>query len=151
MQSKMEQDQPNNPTNNPNNTNRPTRPHFPKRYFKLTELTSRNALADIQAHTNNFDTQYGISTEFSNSLAQSLDNDNTTFRGYIHAPTHTNTTKQVIGKDGCYFKLTTTNTRISFIWHDRTNNLFLFWGNKPHIFKAMNIINSRIQQHTHVQ
>ena len=158
----MEQDHPNNPTNSPTNnptdspTNNPTntnntKTHYPRRYFKLTELTSRNALADIQARTNNFDPQYGISDEFSNQLTQSLDNDNTTFRGYIHAPTHTDTTKKVIGKDGCYFKLTTTNTHISFIWHDRTNNLFLFWGNKPHIFKAMNIINSRIQKYTTTQ
>ena len=50
----------------------------------------------------------------------------------------------VIGKGGCYFHLTTTNTKIEFIWHDRAQNRFFFWGTKFPLIKAMNIILHRI-------
>jgi hypothetical protein len=67
----------------------------------------------------------------------------TTF-GYLPAPLKPGACKQVIGKDGCYFKMTTMNTGADFIWHDRTENHFLFWGPQASVIEAMKIIQGRI-------
>lgn len=65
---------------------------------------------------------------------------------HIPAPTNSDITRQVIGSNGYYLKLTTNNTGIDFIWHDRENNLFLFWGqNNYGVIRALNIVQRRIQ------
>jgi len=75
----------------------------------------------------------------------------TTF-GYLPAPWDTNITdvddvKRIIGKDGYYLKLTTTNTGVDFIWHDRVENHFCFWGTKAAVLEAMKIIQARIYKY----
>ena len=55
----------------------------------------------------------------------------------------------IIGEDGYFLKLTTRNCDVDMIWHDRQNNMFLFWG--PSIYavvQAMNQIRSRIIKYT---
>ena len=54
--------------------------------------------------------------------------------------------KQVVGRGGCYFKRTTTECDIDFIWHDRKNNQIEFWGPKENVILAINIIQSRINK-----
>ena len=75
----------------------------------------------------------------------------TTF-GHLPAPYNTDIIdvdiiKQIIGKDGCYFKLTTFNTGVDFIWHDRAENQFCFWGPKDSVLKAMKIIQGRVDKY----
>ena len=75
----------------------------------------------------------------------------TTF-GHLPAPYNTDIIdvdiiKQIIGKDGCYFKMTTFNTGVDFIWHDRAENQFCFWGPKENVLKAMKIIQVRIDKY----
>jgi hypothetical protein len=60
--------------------------------------------------------------------------------GYIPAPPNADITRQVIGTQGYFFKLTTTCCGIYFIWHDKTANTFLFWG--PSTFKTVKAMNS---------
>ena len=36
--------------------------------------------------------------------------------------------KQVIGKDGCYFKQITEQTGVSYIWHSRNTKRIEIWG-----------------------
>lgn len=68
---------------------------------------------------------------------------------YIQAPNVKEITQQVIGSDGYYFKLTTIKSGIDFIWHDRDNNLFLFWGpSNFRVTKALNAISWRIRKIT---
>ena len=70
----------------------------------------------------------------------------TTF-GYIPAPPDSYITRQVIGKDGYFFKMTTTLCQCDFIWHDRQNNVFLFWGSSTFkVVKALNSIRWRIHK-----
>jgi hypothetical protein len=65
--------------------------------------------------------------------------------GYIPAPPNEFIARQVVGKDGFFFKKTTYTWDIDFIWHDRTNNVFLFWGeDKFNLIKAMDSIRWRI-------
>lgn len=72
----------------------------------------------------------------------------TTF-GMFKAPTYLDTIKKIIGIDGHFLKLTTRNCDVDMIWHDRRNNMFVFWG--PSIYtvvQAMNQIRSRIIKYT---
>lgn len=120
----------------------------PQVYFKFTQFSSQDALAQINTLTNNFDPQYGISPEFVKSLTDTLTQKDTVLQGFLYAPTDPNVTRQVIGKGGCYFHMTTQNCGIHFIWHDRQSNKFLFWGDKFQLIHAMKIIYSRIQKYS---
>jgi len=67
--------------------------------------------------------------------------------GYMPAPPHSEITRRVIGKDGYYFKMTTTLSEVNFIWHNRVNNTFLFWGTTNFkVVSAMNAIRWRIHK-----
>ena len=117
-------------------------------YFKFTEFDSQDALSDINAYTNNFDPQYGISPEFVENLTTNITQKPNVLQGFLYAPSDPNITRQVIGKGGCYFHMTTQNCAIHFIWHDRQSNKFLFWGDKYPLIRAMKIIYSRIQKYS---
>ena len=117
-------------------------------YFKFTEFDSQDALSDINTYTNNFDPQYGISPEFVENLTTNITQNPTVLQGFLYAPSDPNITRQVIGKGGCYFHMTTQNCAIHFIWHDRQSNKFLFWGDKYPLIRAMKIIYSRIQKYS---
>jgi hypothetical protein len=68
---------------------------------------------------------------------------------FIQAPSDVGIVQQVIGAGGHYFKLTTINTGVDFIWHDRTQNVFLFWGpNNYRVTRALNAISWRIRKIT---
>jgi len=55
------------------------------------------------------------------------------------------TLKQVIGRDGYYFILTTRSCNLDFIWHNTYNNTIEFWGpNQYSLKKGMYEINKRI-------
>lgn len=67
--------------------------------------------------------------------------------GYIPAPPNSNITRQVIGKDGYFFKMTTALCNVDFIWHDVPNKVFLFWGSSTfNVVKALNSIRWRIHK-----
>jgi hypothetical protein len=117
-------------------------------YFKLNEITGAGALEQIKTLTNQFDPKYGIKEDFVNTLSNTLTQTDNLRQGFLYAPKDDNVTRQVIGKGGCYFHLTTQNCAIHFIWHDRQTNKFLFWGDKFPLIRAMKIINSRIQKYS---
>ena len=60
--------------------------------------------------------------------------------GYLYAPNDTDVTREVIGKEGHYFKMTTTLNGINFIWHDHIEGVFHFWG--PSTFKVVKALNA---------
>ena len=115
-------------------------------YYKLEEMPSREALSKIEQLTNNFDASSKMTEEFVNNIRTKLDTDELIMEGFLYAPTDTDITRQVIGKDGCYFHMTTQQQDIAMIWHDRSvaRPVFRFWGSKFKVIKAMNIIRHRI-------
>ena len=117
-------------------------------YFKFTPLSGQDALDDIKNHTEQFNSKYGITDDFVKELTNRLTNTPSVLRGFLNAPTDSNITRQVIGKGGCYFHLTTQNCNIDFIWHDRNSNKFLFWGDKFPLIHAMKQIQYRINKHS---
>ena len=67
----------------------------------------------------------------------------------IDSPQNIAVLKQVIGKEGCYFKMTTENTGIAYIWHNTDSQKIEFWGLEPESRrKAVGIINDRIRRYT---
>lgn len=63
----------------------------------------------------------------------------------IRGPANTDVTRRVIGKDGYFFKMTTTLCGIDFLWFDKETNYILCWGpNKFSVVKALNSIRWRI-------
>ena len=119
--------------------------------FPLSTVPVNKALADIKHITGNFkdmDYKY-VQTLLSNLMAQAsrwmYEN-----VGYIPAPPSTmpkslDIIKQVIGKDGCYFKQTTENCGIDLIYYDQELEVFMFWGpTRVTVTNAMQIIRSRI-------
>ena len=106
-----------------------------------------NPLEQICRVTNNF--TY-MSEEFKRVLFFRIGNRPwpTTF-GMFNAPSHILALKKIIGIDGHFLKLTTQNCDVDMIWHDRWNNMFVFWGPSVYtVVQAMNQIRSRIIKYT---
>jgi len=119
----------------------------PKTWFNLMQGDRYQVLDHIGRLTNRF---RDIDPDLTYWLMDRIGRRPHTTFGYMQAPFNRNIIdvdmiKQIIGKDGYYFKLTTTNTGVDFIWHDRVENHFLFWGEKKCVVQAMKIIQSRIK------
>lgn len=52
--------------------------------------------------------------------------------------------KQVIGKDGCYFKLTTKNTAVDYIWYNYDTKNIEIWGDNSSCLNSEKILTKRI-------
>ena len=113
----------------------------PPKWFDLSYGESKPILDHICHLTQRFTV---LDPEFTYWLIDRIGRRQFTTFGYMPAPPSVDVTKQVIGTDGYFFKLTTSNTGVDFIWHDRVKNNFLFWGEKQSVIQAMKIIRSRI-------
>ena len=114
-------------------------------YYKLTPMSGQDALQSINKLTDNLSVKHKLAEDFSEKLTNTLKNlESDIFHGFLYAPKNNDITKQVIGKDGCYFHLTTEKTGVFFIWHNRKSNKFEFWGEKRDIINALNQIKHRI-------
>ena len=113
----------------------------PPKWFDLSYGESKPILDHICHLTQRFTV---LDSEFTYWLIDRIGRRQFTTFGYMPAPPSVDVTKQVIGTDGYFFKLTTSNTGVDFIWHDRVKNNFLFWGEKQSVIQAMKIIRSRI-------
>jgi len=120
------------------------------RRFNLLEGTAPQVYAHLHEVTEGF---YQLDPSVVVKLIHRIGNrqGKTTF-GHLPAPYNrdiidVDIIKQIIGKDGCYFKMTTSNTDVDFIWHDRGENQFCFWGPKENVLKAMKIIQERIDKY----
>ena len=135
---------PNANQNTPNDVKNNT----PTMYFKLTPLTSNEIFEQIQRLTNNFDENLHLSADFVSELRDNLNtNNNSLFRGFLNTPKNDDGSimKQVIGKEGCYFHMTTQNTKSMFIWHDRNNYKVYVWGEKFPVINSLKIVQQRIK------
>jgi hypothetical protein len=114
-------------------------------YYSFNELQKRDVLSKIKEFTNNF-ASLSADQAFIDSLTEKLDTDGSILEGYLYAPTDPDVCRQVIGKDGCYFHMTTQKQDIAMIWHDRSCSrpVFRFWGEKQNLVRAMNAIRYRI-------
>lgn len=126
-------------------------PIQPPLWFPLSTVSASKAMVDITNITGNFK---DMDCKYAQSLLMNLMRQNSRGRyetvGYIPAPPSTmnqsqEIIKQVIGKDGCYFKKTTENCGIDFIYYDQEHEAFMFWGATNFtVTNAMKIIRNRI-------
>ena len=81
-----------------------------------------------------------------NSKMSSHDAKETIYYDTINADSSSDIMKQVVGKGGHYFKLTTLNFNVEFIWYDKIKNKIEFWGYaKDDIENAKQLIAMRIK------
>jgi hypothetical protein len=65
--------------------------------------------------------------------------------GYLHSYfVPIETIETIIGRKGYYLIMTTSISGADFIWHDRAKNMFMFWGERASVIKAMYAIRKRI-------
>lgn len=71
------------------------------------------------------------------------------YRTSIQAPTCVDAIRQIIGRNGCYFKMTTQNFDLLLVWHSRSSNQFHLWGTDiNNLNGAVELINHRINTYT---
>lgn len=124
-------------------------PPIPPMYYPLEAISSSEMVDKFipTATTGCLPTKKAID-EMNMFLECVKQNPNKTWTfGYIPAPPNSDITRCVIGKNGYYFKMTTTLSEVGFIWHNRSTNNFLFWGTSIYrVVKAMNSIRWRIHK-----
>jgi hypothetical protein len=121
-----------------------TQPKTAAVHFELSFQSPGEALTTIGHVTDNFQK---ISPDVAAWVNSSIRTHQFVTYGYLPAPTSNDAVKIIIGQDGFYLKLTTQTTGINFIWHDRHKNIFMFWGNRYSVVKAMHAIRNRIEKY----
>jgi hypothetical protein len=145
-------------TNSTNfNKSKPRDRVYTKHYLK--KLTSAQCKADISSRSDEFKSiqapiminkDNGSQTridknQYIQDLCDDIDNCDKVYYGHIQIPDDEEIIRMVIGKGGCYFYLTTENTNILFIWHNRITKNFEFWGQYPrNVQTAIHEIEKRI-------
>lgn len=109
-----------------------------------TEITNVECLADIKTLTG--DAFLTLDPDFVEQLLESVNNNPVAWKLTVDAHNDPAITKQVIGTQGHYLRLTTDNTKCYFIWHNRMTNMFNFWGGHDEVKLAAGIISSRIRK-----
>ncbi len=115
------------------------------RYWKLEEYSNEEVLEQIKNFTNEFK---NLDDNFTNSLKKNIENEEIIFRGFIRPPKDSNIVKLIIGKNGKWFKKTTLDCNIHFIWHDYDSQTFYLWGQKYPLIKALNRLWYRCKDQT---
>ena len=110
------------------------------KYWKLTEMSGGEAYQQVSSFTGMKVKDPNFSME---EMGSCLLRNDKVYRGFLYAPTDERITRRVIGENGYFFKMTTENTGINFMWHERSKNIFYFWGHKYNVINAMNKIYER--------
>jgi len=110
-----------------------------------TFLTKTNFLNEIRELTGNSDLGINMDSPFIDSLKETINEDDLITKDSLNGDIDSNIMRQVIGKGGYYFHLTTKNTNCYFIWYSITDNKIYIWGNSESVSKAKGILNHRLQ------
>ena len=113
----------------------------PPTWFNLVKISNYDMLSHISYLTNQF---RDLPPDLANWIIYDAHTRPYSFYGTIPAPPSADLVKQIIGISGYYLKLTTQNSLVDFIWHDRVRNEFQFWGEYQSCVKAMKEIRFRI-------
>lgn len=110
------------------------------------EITNAQCLDEIRNYTGDFSkVGSNVDDAFIDTLKIKLAEEGCVYKGEINAPEDVIITKKVIGRGGYYFHLTTQNSGVYFIWHDRVKSKFVFWGSEYNVKQAMGILTYRIK------
>jgi len=92
----------------------------------------------------------GVNSQLMDDLRLRIQNSPTqlAYRTSIPAPQSVDAIRRIIGRNGCYFKMTTENFGLFFVWHSRSTNHFHLWGpNIDNLNGAVEVINHRINNY----
>ena len=116
--------------------------HVPSEWFHIRETD--NPLDEIRSVTNNLKNLPKEYKDLKYLLDGNLRNVSC-YYGQMDAPSNLAIIKKVNGKRGFFLKKTIHETVIYFIWWDKVNSAYLFWGScKTPVIDAMNRIRYRI-------
>ena len=93
----------------------------------------------------------GVDPQLMDDLTLRLQNSPTqlAYRTSIQAPLSVDAIRQIIGRNGCYFKMTTENFGLFFVWHSRSTNHFHLWGSDIHNLNgAVEVLTRRINSYS---
>lgn len=110
-----------------------------------TSLDKSAFLKDIRQFTGESDMGINMDNPFIDSLKENIGEDEIITKDFLHGNQDSNIMRQVIGKSGYYFHLTTKNTGCHFIWYSRFHNKIYIWGNLESVSKAKGILNHRLR------
>jgi hypothetical protein len=123
--------------------------HVPSEWFHIRE--TNNPLDEIRSVTNNL---INLPKEYKD-LKYLLDGSLrkvSCYYGQMDAPSNLAIIKKVNGKRGFFLKKTIHETVIYFIWWDKVNSAYLFWGScKMPVIDAMNRIRYRILKYATIE
>ena len=112
--------------------------------FSLTFLPLREAFALVSGQTNDYQV---LDPEFAVHLFGQILTRKGAIYGSLPAPADKAVNAQVIGHKGTYFRYTTENCDVYFIWHDRIGQRYIFLGEHIGVVsRAMKVIRNRIDQ-----
>jgi len=109
------------------------------------KITNSECLEQIREYTGNFGPTVNMDKAFIDALKVKLSEDGSVFRTELNAPEDSVITRKVIGRGGYYFHLTTQNSGVFFIWHDRLTSKFIIWGPEYNAKQARGILSYRIK------
>tara|TARA_B100000405_G_scaffold174294_1_gene121909 strand:+ start:779 stop:1135 length:357 start_codon:yes stop_codon:yes gene_type:complete len=92
----------------------------------------------------------GVDSQLMDDLRLRIQNSPTqlAYRTSIQAPQSVDAIRRIIGRNGCYFKMTTENFGLFFVWHSRSTNHFHLWGpNIDNLNGAIEVLNHRINNY----
>lgn len=123
--------------------------HVPSEWFHIRE--TNNPLDEICSVTNNLKNLPKEYKDLKYLLDGSL-RKVSCYYGQMDAPSNLAIIKKVNGKRGFFLKKTIYETVIYFIWWDKVNSAYLFWGScKMPVIDAMNRIRYRILKYATIE
>lgn len=108
-------------------------------------MTKSELLEEIRACAGGAAAGINMDSPFIDSLKEKIDDTEIIIKDSLSGNRDSNIMRQVIGKGGYYFHLTTKNTNCHFIWYDRHNNKIYIWGNSESVEKAKGVLNHRLR------
>ena len=116
-----------------------------KIHFDITKHTSAECLTAINTLTNSTTTCSHLlrrqKDDFFTKITELIaKRNNACWYGSIDSPTDVALLKQTIGKGGLHLKRLTVKYGAYIIWHNRTENKFTVWANKPALISTLHAL-----------
>ena len=111
--------------------------------FNITSISREECVKSIAELTHGFH----LDSEYVGRLIQTIYRQRAIFKGTMDEPWSSEVREAVVGAKGHFFKLTVANCGVIFIWHDKIEHEYVFFGShKSRVVQAMHVIRNRIKK-----
>ena len=126
----------------PEKSEKSEKPEKQQTIFNITTVSREECVKSIAEVTHGFH----LNSEYVGRLIQTIYSKMGIIKGTMAAPWSPEVRESVVGPKGRFFKLTTVNCDVIFIWHDKTEHEYVFFGSsKRRVVQAMHVIKNRIK------